>query len=100
MPIYRWINNETGELLEVQARIALRDVPPDETGNWERLLEMPAHMSKTFLDGQRKDLSDAKAIAKLRVKEASMRRGDADRREITKEIDARSKIDKKPGVQI
>lgn len=91
MPNYTWHNLDTDEYLEVHVPIKDRDIPPDE-GNWERVIEMPAFTRRTYLDGQRKDLNDFKAIAKLGQAASELPKDDPTRNEIQKEITQRRKI--------
>lgn len=92
MPIYTWRNLETNERVEVLSSIADRNVPPPGEGTWERVPEMPGFTRYTYLDGQRKDLADFKAISKLQTKAADLAADDPVRAEIGKEIADRKKI--------
>lgn len=37
MPIYEWKNRVTGETQEVVRSMADSDLPPDDSGDWERV---------------------------------------------------------------
>lgn len=36
--IYEWKNTKTGEIVTVERSLADYQVPPDESGDWERIL--------------------------------------------------------------
>lgn len=92
MPNYVWRNVETDEHVQLYCSISERNNPPELEGTWERVLEMPAHMKRTYLDGQRKDLTDFKAISKLQLAASELPKNDPQRDVIQKEITDRSKI--------
>jgi len=52
-------------------------------------------MRRAYLDGQRKDLTDFKAISKLQLAASELPAGDSQRDVIQKEIDGRKQIPKK-----
>lgn len=96
MPTFTWYSPKLDETIEMIVKIAERDIPPDlAPHDWVRVYEMPAHTRKTYLDGQRKDLADFKAIAKLGQAAAELPSNDPRRDEIQREIDGRKKIGKK-----
>lgn len=93
MPTYLWYSKQNDEHIEMVVPIASRDVVPDlPPYDWERVLEMPAFKRKTFLDGQRKDLTDFKAIGKIQKQMADMASDDLRRNEMNKEIHQRKKL--------
>lgn len=95
MPNYLWFNNKTEEFTVKMVCIADRDIPPDTSGDWERVLEAANFTRKSYLDGQRKDLQDFKKIAKLGQAAAELPKDAPERNEIQKEITARKQINKK-----
>jgi hypothetical protein len=95
MPTYSWRNIETDEHVELHCTISERNNPPELEGTWERVLEMPMHMRVAYVDGQRKDLHDFKAAAKLQQKASELPKNDPARNDIQKEIDGRKKANKK-----
>lgn len=36
---YRWVNEDTGQIVEVERPMAESDVPPDESGKWTKVYE-------------------------------------------------------------
>ena len=75
MPTYTWRNILTDEYVEIRHTIADRDTPPDEEGEWERVMEMPAVKRVSYLEGQRsksdKGYAAMKQAAHLEVQKAS-----------------------------
>ena len=95
MPYYSWHNLDTDEYVEIFSHMSERDIPPDTESRWERVFEMPAFKRVTYADGQRKDWTDFKKIAKLEVAKANLAGSDPQRAEIDNEISQRRKINKK-----
>jgi len=97
MPRYTWINKETGDELEVDVAISQRAIPPDESGNWERPLQMPSFKRASYLDGQRaksdKHFQNAKHAAQLEVDHAQAT-DKKERSDIRKTIDKLTKLEK------
>lgn len=90
MPTYTWINEDTGETLEVMCRIADRDIPPTSPGSWKRIMEAPALMQAAYLDGQRAQSDQTydklKKAAQLKIDYANEFSGSKERDRIGKEI--------------
>ena len=106
MPNYTWINNETGETIEVFNSVKdmerggqlatedywfLDELDIDEQSKWSRVLYAPKVLRASFLDGQRKDLDNVKRVNQLKIQQAG--RKDAERAEIAKEIKTIQKLD-------
>lgn len=90
MPSYEWLNNITGETLVVVCAVDNRDVPPDDSGGWQRLIGSPTVLKASYPDGMRSksdsSYRDMKEAAKLRVDAATMFAGDTQRTHIESEI--------------
>ena len=99
MPMYRWVNNETGEEIDVYNSIKdmekggqlatgdywfLAELDSAEQSQWSRRVYAPSVLRASFLDGQRSDLVNLKRINQLKIQQAG--RKDAERTEISKEI--------------
>lgn len=95
MPTYIWKNTETGELLELLAKIVDRDIPPSEPGSWTRVPQAPLVLQASFLDGQRARSDNSfiklKKAAELKVAHANSE-NKGERAEITKEITKLEKL--------
>ena len=90
MPSYLWKNKKTDEEITVYAKIADREIPPDDSGDWFRPIVMPAHTRVSFLDGGRasdKAFQDVKQAAAMKVLRGDMQAGTEEYKEVTKAID-------------
>jgi hypothetical protein len=75
MPTYVWEHKLTGEQLETFKPMSRMDELPDgidadDVENWSRRMQLSNVTRASFLDGQRRDLDDAKEVAKLKVERA------------------------------
>ena len=89
MPMYVWEHKETGDQIEVLREIKDMDILPDgvdpgEKSKWFRRMHAPRVPRASYVDGIRRDLNDAKTIAKLEVLKAGKR--ESEQSEINKEI--------------
>jgi hypothetical protein len=50
MPMYEWKNVRTGERTEVERPISAYDVPPDDSGEWERVISAATVPWETLRD--------------------------------------------------
>lgn len=96
MPTYVWYSPSLDESVEMHVPMADRDVPPNlPPHDWLRPIQAPNFTRRSYLDGQRKDLTDFKKIAKLGQQAAELPQGHPDRNLVDAEIKARKKAGKK-----
>lgn len=93
MPNYTWLNEDTDEVIQIQAKIVDRDVRPDLPGTWRRVIEASNLMTAAYPDGtKRKGFEDLKKASKLEVDRANHPKGSDEHKAMSKEIADRKKI--------
>jgi hypothetical protein len=63
MPIYRWLNKETNEIVEVLRSFEDYLTPPSEDENWQKLVDAPAGLMSP--EGGNKRFTDRKVLLTL-----------------------------------